>query len=270
MSPVLEKLARARSLVCVGLDSELARLPERFRSQPEPQFAFNRWIVEQTREFAGSYKLNAAFYEARGAAGMREMERTIEWLRAECPAAVTICDAKRADIGNTNRGYVEAIFDAMGFDAVTLHPYLGSEALAPFLDRADKLNIVLCRTSNPGASELQDLQMEGRPLWQHVASRVSEHWNARGNCGLVVGATWPEEMSSVRALAPELPLLVPGVGAQGGDVAAVVDAGLDERGGGLMISSSRAILFAEDPRLAARTLHEEIEAARAAVVKDAH
>ena len=270
MNPVLDKLAATGSLVCVGLDSELALLPARFRSEAEPQFAFNRWIVEQTREFAGAYKLNAAFYEARGAAGVRQMERTVEWLRAECPAAVTICDAKRADIGNTNRGYVEAIFDEMGFDAVTLHPYLGSEALAPFLERADKLNIVLCRTSNPGAGELQDLACEGRPLWQHVAARVSESWNRLGNCGLVVGATWPAEMRTVRALAPKLPLLVPGVGAQGGDVATVVRAGLDARGAGLMISSSRAILFAEDPRAAARALHAEIEAARAAVETHAH
>ena len=262
MNPVVEKFNRTGSLVCVGLDSELALLPERFLGEPEPQFAFNRWIVEETREFTGVYKINAAFYEARGAEGVREMERTVEWLRSECPDAVTICDAKRADIGNTNRGYVESVFERMGFDAITLHPYLGSEALKPFLERDDKLNIVLCRTSNPGAGELQDLALNGKPLWQHVATQVSEKWNARGNCALVVGATWPEEMRTVRALAPELPLLVPGIGAQGGDVNAVVNAGLDANGVGLMISSSRAILFAADPKAAARTLHEQIEAAR--------
>ena len=262
MNPVIAKLRRSGSLLCVGLDSEVALLPERFQAESDPQFAFNQWIVAETREFACAYKINAAFYEARGAEGVRSMERSVAWLRAECPGAVTICDAKRADIGNTNRGYAESIFDSMGFDAVTLHPYLGSEALAPFLEREDKLSIVLCRTSNPGAGELQDLVCDGLPLWQHVASAVSDRWNARGNCALVVGATWPDEMRTVRALAPELPLLVPGVGAQGGDVNAVVRAGLDSEGGGLMIASSRGILFAADPREAARTLHESIEAAR--------
>jgi orotidine-5'-phosphate decarboxylase len=222
--------------------------------------------VEQTRESAASYKLNAAFYEARGAQGVREMERTVEYLRTEVPEAVTICDAKRADIGNTNRGYVESIFDAMGFDAVTLHPYLGREALAPFLERDDKLSIVLCRTSNPGAGELQDLMVGGRPLWQRVAEQVSGEWNERGNCALVVGATWPGEMRVVREIAPEVCLLVPGIGAQGGDVRAVVEAGLDADGGGLMISSSRAIVFAESPREAARGLREEIAEACAAVM----
>ena len=262
MNPVLEKFNQTGSLLCVGLDSELALLPERFLRIPEPQFAFNRWIVEETREFAAAYKINAAFYEARGAQGVREMERTVEWLRSAAPQAVTICDAKRADIGNTNRGYVECVFDRMGFDAITLHPYLGSEALKPFLDRDDKLNIVLCRTSNPGAGELQDLALDGQPLWQHVAAHVSHTWNTHGNCALVVGATWPEEMRTLRALAPELPFLVPGIGAQGGDVDAVVTAGLDANGGGLMIASSRAILFAPDPKAAARTLYEQIETAR--------
>lgn len=261
---VMEKYcARVRatgSMVCVGLDSEVAKMPERFRAMSEPQFEFNRWVIEQTRESAASYKLNAAFYEARGAQGIREMERTVEYLRAEVAEAVTICDAKRADIGNTNRGYVESIFDAMGFDAVTLHPYLGREALAPFLEREDKLSIVLCRTSNPGAGELQDLMVGGRPLWQRIAEHVSE-WNERGNCALVVGATWPGEMRTVREIAPELCLLVPGIGAQGGDVRAVVEAGLDDSGAGLMISSSRGIVFAESPREAARELREEIAAA---------
>ena len=265
MNGVMEKFKRAGSLVCVGLDSELALLPEPFRNEAAPQFAFNSWVIEQTAEFAGAYKINAAFYEARGAADVREMERTVELLRDVAPYAVTICDAKRADIGNTNRGYVESIFDVMGFDAVTLHPYLGREALAPFLEREDKLNIVLCRTSNPGAGELQDLSIEGKPLWQHVAAHVRMHWNTRGNCALVVGATWPEEMRTIRSLAPELPFLVPGIGAQGGDLQAVLQAGLDAQGGGLMIASSRAIIFADDPRHAARTLCNQIEAARGGI-----
>lgn len=253
------------SLVCVGLDPELAKIPERFRNEEFPLFAFNRWIIEQTHSYAASYKPNMAFYEARGIHGLRELQMTMEYLRSEHPAVFTICDAKRADIGNTNRGYVTAIFDAMGFDAVTLHPYLGREALAPFLDRQDKVSIILCRTSNPGAGELQDLRFDGRPLWETVAQRVDTEWNGAGNCMLVVGATYPGEMRRIRAIAPEIPFLVPGVGAQGGDVAAVVGAGLDARGTGLLISSSRAILFSDDPAGAAQKLRDEINVAREAV-----
>jgi orotidine-5'-phosphate decarboxylase len=252
------------SLLCVGLDPEFERIPERFKSEEFPLFAFNRWIIEQTHPYAAAYKPNVAFYEARGTQGLRELELTAEYLRSEHPEVFTICDAKRGDIGNTNRGYVASIFDAMGFDAVTLHPYLGSEALTPFLERHDKVSIVLCRTSNPGAGELQDLECDGKPLWETVAMRVSSEWNAAGNCMLVVGATYPEEMRRIRSIAPEIAFLVPGVGAQGGDVAAVVAAGLDARGKGLLISSSRGIVFSDDPAGAARDLRDEINAAREA------
>ena len=252
------------SLVCVGLDPEWERIPERFKSEEWPLFAFNRLIIEQTHLYAAAYKPNMAFYEARGTRGLRELEMTMEYLRGEHPEIFTICDAKRGDIGNTNRGYVASIFDAMGFDSVTLHPYLGREALEPFLERGDKSCIVLCRTSNPGAGELQDLVCEGRPLWEVVAGHVSSEWNAAGNCMLVVGATYPDEMRRIRAIAPEVPFLVPGVGAQGGDVAAVVAAGLDARGLGLLIASSRGIVFSEDPARAARDLRDEINAAREA------
>ena len=267
MNPVIAKLEKSGSMLCVGLDPEFEKLPARFQASQTPLFDFNRWIVAETREVAASYKLNAAFYEAQGAAGVEEMARTVQWIRAEAPDAVTICDAKRADIGNTNRGYVKAVFDEMGFDAVTLHPYLGGEALAPFLEREDKLNIVLCRTSNLGAGDLQDLLCDGKPLWQQVAAKVSGEWNARGNCALVVGATWPEEMKTVRAVAADVPFLVPGIGAQGGDVSQVVRAGVDGRGGGLMISSSRGVIFAESPRVAAKSLFDEIEAARSMVAR---
>lgn len=252
------------SLLCVGLDPELDRIPERFRGKVWPLFAFNQWIIEQTHPYAAAYKPNMAFYEMRGAQGIKELELTMEYLRSEHPEIPTICDAKRGDIGNTNRGYAVSIFDVMGFDAVTLHPYLGKEALAPFLERHDKACIVLCRTSNPGAGEFQDLETGGRPLWETVAMRVSAEWNGAGNCMLVVGATYPEEMRRIRAIAPAIPFLVPGVGAQGGDVAAVVSAGLDAQGKGLLISSSRRILFSEDPAAAARDLRDEINAARKA------
>src|SRR5664279_2496120 len=148
------------SLLCVGLDSALDKLPERFRADEHPQFAFNRWIIKQTHSFASAYKPNIAFYEARGDQGLRDLKLTLDYLREQHPDIFTICDAKRADIGSTNAGYVEAIFDWLGFDAVTLHPYLGREALAPFLERRDRACIILCRTSNPGAGELQDLLIE--------------------------------------------------------------------------------------------------------------
>ena len=254
----------AGSLLCVGLDPEFDRLPAHFKSKERPLLAFNRWIIEQTHPYAAAYKPNMAFYEARGAQGLKELDMTMEYLRSEHPEIPTICDAKRGDIGNSNRGYAVSIFDAMGFDAVTLHPYLGKEALAPFLERRDKVCIVLCRTSNPGAGEFQDLESGGRPLWETVALRVSAEWNAAGNCMLVVGATCPDEMKRIRAIAPEIPFLVPGVGAQGGDVAAVVSAGLNAQGKGLLINSSRAILFSEIPAVSARDLRDEINAARKA------
>jgi len=253
------------SLVCVGLDSEIDRIPSRFSGEDFPQLVFNRWIIDQTAEHAAAIKPNMAFYEARGARGWDELHMTMEYLRAHHPEIVTVCDAKRADIGNTNRGYVTAIFDEMGFDAVTLHPYLGREALAPFLERTDKACIILCRTSNPGAGEFQDLDVDGIPLWQAVAEKVDRDWNSNGNCMLVVGATYPEEMRTIRAIAPSLTFLVPGVGAQGGDVGAVVAAGLDADDRGLIISSSRGIIFSEDPGGAARELRDEINAAREAV-----
>jgi orotidine-5'-phosphate decarboxylase len=268
MSVALAKLERRveaiGSLVCVGLDPEMERIPWRFRAEMLPLFAFNRWIIEQTHSYAAAYKPNMAFFEARGTQGLTELELTMEYLRSEHPGIFTVCDAKRGDIGNTNRGYATSIFDAMGFDAVTLHPYLGREALAPFLERRDKVSIILCRTSNAGAGEFQDLVSEGRPLWEMVARRVSTEWNGAENCMLVVGATYPDEMRRIRAVAPAVPFLVPGVGAQGGDVAAVVSAGKDAEGGGLLISSSRGILFSEDPAAAARALRDEIQAAREA------
>lgn len=266
MNAIAQKLKRrvdeANSLLCVGIDPDFEKLPSKYRGHGDPQQRFGQWVIDQTAEFAAAIKLNAAFYEARGAEGVAEMERTIEYARARYPELVTICDAKRADIGNTNKGYVEAIFDRMGFDAVTLHPYLGREALEPFLSRRDKMCIVLCRTSNAGAGEFQDLDVNGKPLWLRVAERVSSEWDVDGNCALVVGATYPQEMRRIRDAAPTTTMLVPGVGAQGGDVQAVVQAGLDAEGAGMLIAASRSILFSEDPGAAARALRDEINVAR--------
>jgi orotidine-5'-phosphate decarboxylase len=255
------RMAAAGSMLCVGLDSDVARLPARFAREDGPQFAFNRSIIEATLPYVAAYKPNLAFYEARGAAGWGELAETMALLRALAPDVFTIADAKRADIGSTNAGYVTGLFDELGFDAVTLHPYLGREALSPFLERADKAAIVLCRTSNPGAGELQDLEVDGVPLWEVVATRVRDDWNKAGNCMLVVGATYPAELARVRQLCPDLAFLVPGVGAQGGDAEAVVEAGLDASGGGLLINASRSIIFADDPGARAMKLRDQVRAA---------
>lgn len=252
------------SLLCVGLDPEHERIPlDVFGAGGrDPVVTFCARIVELTAEYACAFKLNTAFFEARGSAGWSEMESVMSMLHQQCPDHFLICDAKRADIGNTNRGYVQAVFDGLGADAITLHPYLGAEALAPFLEREDKASIVLCRTSNAGAGELQDLVVHGKRLWEHTAARVAGSWNARGNCMLVVGATWPDEMRRIREIAPEMTFLVPGVGAQGGDIEKTVQAGLRADGKGLVISSSRAIMYADDPAAVARDTRDAINQAR--------
>jgi len=246
------------SLLCVGLDADFEKLPPAFKKKEFPQFEFNKFIIEQTVEFAAAFKPNAAFYEARGEQGIKELKMTMDYLWEKYSDVFTIYDAKRADIGNTNNGYVVSIFDWLGFDAVTLHPYLGSEALKPFLDRADKASIILCRTSNPGAGELQDLIMDGKKVWQVVAEKVVSTWNKNNNCMLVVGATYPEEMKTIRSLVGDMTFLVPGIGAQGGDVEATVKAGINSEKLGMIISSSRGIIFAQNPAEEAKKLRDEI------------
>lgn len=253
---------KINSLLCVGLDPDFEKLPEEFKKKDFPQFEFNKWIIGQTKEFAAAYKPNAAFYEARGNQGIAELKMTMDYLRAEYSDIFTILDAKRTDIGNTNNGYVTEIFDWLGFDAVTLHPYLGREALQPFLDRTDRVSIILCRTSNPGAREIQDLAVDSKPLWQVVAQKVVETWNQNHNCMLVVGATYPEEMKAVRSLAGDMTFLVPGVGAQGGEVGPAVKAGLNSQKLGMIINSSRSIIFAQDPKTQAQKLRDEINRCR--------
>lgn len=262
LSLALQKLEdrsqAVNSLVCVGLDTSLELIPNRFAQAQHPLFAFNRWIIDQTHDLVAAYKPNLAFYEARGSAGWLQLELTMQYLREKHPSIFTIADAKRADIGSTNQGYVTAIFDTLGFDAVTLHPYLGQEALQPFLDRKDKAHIILCRTSNPGAGELQDVISDGQPLWRRVAQLVSESWNTHSNCMLVVGATYPEELRQVREVVGTMPLLIPGIGAQGGDLHQVLTNGLSGDGG-LLISSSRSIIYSDDPRESAQQLRDEIK-----------
>jgi orotidine-5'-phosphate decarboxylase len=269
MNPILRKYEQRveaiQSLLCIGLDPVITLIPERFLAAEFPLFKFNKWIIDQTAPCTAAYKPNSAFYEGHGAKGIIQLELTVEYLRSSYPEIVTICDAKRGDNSNTNKSYVEAIFDRMNFDCVTLHPYLGQEALAPFLDRRDKACIILCRTSNPGAAEFQDILSNGHPLWQTVADHVANKWDVDGNCMLVVGATYPDEMRRIRAIAPNITFLVPGVGAQGGDIAAVLAAGLNADGRGLIISSSREIIYSSNPATAAAALRDVINAAKEAI-----
>lgn len=253
-----ERVDTVNSLVCVGIDSDISKLPDRFLKKENPQFEFNKFIIEQTHMHASAFKANIAFYEARGDQGIRELKMTMDYIRAAYPDILLICDAKRADIGNTNEGYVEGIFDWLGFDAITLHPYLGEEALKPFLDRKDKGCIILCRTSNPGAGEFQDLLSNGKPLWHIVAEKVKGQWNNNHNCMLVVGATYPGEMKVIRSLVGDMTFLVPGIGAQGGSVEAIVPVGKNNIGKGMIINSSRGIIFSENPYDQAKKLKEEV------------
>ena len=253
-----QRAADIDSLVCVGLDSDISRLPLRFGEQAWPQLAFNRHIIEQTAAFAAAFKFNMAFYEANGAEGWRQLALSLAHLQKHHPDILSICDAKRSDIGSTSAAYAQAIFDQLGFDAVTLNPYLGRDALQPFLDYADKASIIICRTSNAGSGEWQNLQAGEGPLWHIVAERVASEWNSSQNCMLVAAATYPDEMAQIRALVGDMTLLVPGIGAQGGDLEAAVTAGLNRHGRGLIINSSRGIIFADHPAQAAETHRDHI------------
>jgi len=246
---MLQKKHTEGKFVCVGLDSDYQKIPESLKrlGVEEAIVKFNQAIINETGGIVCAYKPNIAFYEAYGNEGFSALQRTIRYIHRTCDVPV-ILDAKRADIGNTNEGYVREIFDLLDADAVTVHPYLGKEAIMPFLGRKDKGIFTLCLTSNPGAHEFQKLPVDGtgiiEPLYQYVARRVANDWNKNGNCGLVVGATYPEELQRVRMIVGDMPILIPGVGAQGGDVAKTVAAGKDSEGGGMIINSSRGIIFA--------------------------
>lgn len=236
-------IKRKRSLLCVGLDTELHRLPRRFRDQHDGVRAFNHAVVQATHDLAVAYKLNLAFYEANGAAGWRDLESTVAYIRSVGNCLI-IADAKRGDIGNTARKYAEAFFDHLDFDAVTVAPYMGSDSITPFLGRPGKWAIVLAVTSNEGAMDFQFLPVEDgeQVLFERVMQRMAE-LGSPDELMFVAGATRPELLQQARAMAPHHFFLVPGVGAQGGDLQAVLQAGLNPDGG-LLINSSRGILYA--------------------------
>jgi orotidine-5'-phosphate decarboxylase len=250
----IEKLSnivrKSNSLLCIGLDPDPTLMPERMGV-----FEFNKAIIDATADLVCAYKPQFAFYEALGEEGMDALRRTIKYIPRDI---LSIADAKRGDIGNTSRAYAQAIFSDLNCDAATINPYLGFDSIEPFIQYRDKGVFILCRTSNPGAKDFQSLLCQiddgTRPLFEIVAIKARE-WNTYGNIGLVMGATYPEELKHIRQSNPEMPLLIPGIGAQGGDIALTVRYGIDAKGERAIINSSRQILYAsrnKDFAIAAR------------------
>jgi orotidine-5'-phosphate decarboxylase len=281
----------AQTLLCVGLDGELERLPpsvvggqtgllslddERAGSSVEGSLvSFHQAIIDATADQVCAFKPNSAFFEAHGPAGIRALIRLIAYIHARYPSVPVLLDAKRGDISSTSAAYARAAFDVCDADGITVQPYLGGEALTPFLERRERGVFIVCRTSNPGSSELQDLRVPrtdgtgDEPLYMALARRVADEWNANANCGLVMGATYPSDLAQVRAVVGDLPLLVPGIGTQGGDLEATLRAGLDSQGYGLVISASRSVIyassdldFAQAARHQAKQLNQEINRLR--------
>jgi orotidine-5'-phosphate decarboxylase len=258
--------ALTTSLVCVGLDPDLTKFPNDLGPEATQLHAFDRRVIDATYDIAAAYKPQIAFYSALGAEN--QLASTIRYIRERAPHALIILDAKRGDIGNTAEAYAREAFDRYGADAVTVNPYMGEDSVRPFLARPDHGALILCRTSNPGGKDFQNLILDGLPLYRHVARRATGPWNEFDNVMLVVGATCPAEMAELRAAHPRVTFLVPGIGAQSGDLKAVLAAGLDAQGMGLLISASRSIIYAGGGtataiRAAAAQLHQEINSERA-------
>ncbi len=239
---VNEQISAKRSLLCVGLDSDPAKIPKIFRSMERPVLEFNRSVIRATREHAVAYKINTAFYEARGIEGLRDMQETLENLPCE---SLSIADAKRADIGNTSEKYAQAFFDHWNFDALTVAPYMGHDSIEPFFDYEQKLIFVLCLTSNPGSADFEEKQLQSGPaLYESVLGKVQE-WDRSGNAGIVVGATKSSQLRKIRTDAPGLFFLIPGVGAQGGSLQESAALGVDKDRQGALVNVSRGIIYPE-------------------------
>lgn len=237
-----DQIRQKQSYLCVGLDADYSRLPKHLLEEKDPVFAFNKQIIDATQDLCVAYKPNLAFYEARGAAGWESLRKTLAYIP---DTHFTIADAKRGDIGNTSRLYAQAFFGELGFDAVTVAPYMGVDSVQPFLEFEGKWVILLALTSNKGSQDFQlNRQEDGQPLYEKVMRRA-QTWGQPGNLMFVVGATHPEKFAEIRAIAPEHFLLVPGIGAQGGDLAAVTKHGANADVG-LLVNSSRGIIFASD------------------------
>ena len=282
MMTFTDKLAGAErandSMLCIGLDPDPTRFPEPMKDDPSRIFDFCRSIVDATRDLVIAYKPQIAYFAANRAE--EQLERLIAHVHQCAPDVPVILDAKRGDMGSTAEQYAREVFDRYGADAVTLSPFLGFDSIEPYLRHAGKGVILICRTSNPGGADLQEQVLaSGERLYEHIARLAAGPWNTNGQVGLVVGATFPAEIARVRQLAPQLPLLIPGIGAQGGDAAATVRAGWRGEGGAttapIIVSSSRAVLYPADARgadfavasrRAAVAARDELRAARLAKV----
>ncbi len=236
-------IRRNDSLLCVGLDPDVTKFPDELKGRPDAIFEFCKAIIDATASYACAFKPQIAYFAGIGAED--QLQAICDYLKSTHPDIPIVLDAKRGDIGATAEQYAREAFERYRADAVTVNPYMGFDSVEPYLEWQDRGVIVLCRTSNPGGSDLQFLEVDGKPLYQHVARLVADKWNRNGQCGLVVGATFPQEIAQVRAIVGDMPLLVPGIGAQGGDIEATVKAGQTADGAGMMINSSRAILYAK-------------------------
>jgi len=264
----LEKLDQAvklnNSLLCLGLDIDLSRIPKFLLNKDDPIFTFNKAIIDETRDLVCAYKPNIAFYEMYGIYGLESLIKTIEYLHGDVPV---ILDAKRGDIGHTSAAYAKSLFEIYKADAATVSPYLGHDSIEPFLEYKDKGIFVLCLTSNPGSKDFQMLG-DGEPLYKIVARKVKE-WNTSSNLGLVVGATNPHELKEIRTLVGDMPILIPGVGTQGGDLQYSVKNGVNKKGQRAIINAGRSIIYASDredfareAKLFARRMKDDINSFR--------
>jgi orotidine-5'-phosphate decarboxylase len=258
----VEKLIDAsrknNSLVCVGLDTDAEKMPKFLLGEDDSTFAFNQKIIDATSDLVCAYKPNIAFYEALGSKGWDALKKTCEVIPEDIPI---ILDAKRGDIGNTAKMYAKAFFDVLKVDAVTVSPYMGKDAILPFLEYEEKCALILCLTSNEGAKDFQLSLIDGKPLYEIVAKKVMS-WNKKGNCGLVVGATYPEQLKKVREIASTLPILIPGIGAQAGEIESTVKFGTDKNGDLAIINSSRSILYASSEEDFAQAARKETQRLR--------
>jgi orotidine-5'-phosphate decarboxylase len=239
---LFQLIKKKQSFLCVGLDTDLALIPQHLLKYPDPVFEFNKQIIDATIDVAIAYKPNFAFYESRGVAGWQSLERTMEYLNKFKDEAFSIADAKRGDIGNTSKMYAQSILGHMDFDSVTVAPYMGEDSVKPFLEYEDKWVILLGLTSNKGSADFQFLESNGKRLYEHVITKA-QTWASADRLMFVVGATHPEEFKNIRALAPDNFLLVPGIGAQGGDMEGTLNNGLNSMGG-LIINNTRQVIYA--------------------------
>lgn len=251
----------SNSLVCVGLDSDINKIPKFLLENQYPLYEFNKRIIDTTKNLVCAYKLNIAFYEMLGIKGIKSLQKTIKIIPRKIPV---IIDAKRGDIGNTAEAYAKAIFETIGCDATTVNPYMGYDSVKPFLEYKDKGIMILCRTSNEGARDFQDLICI-KPLYQIIAEKVKK-WNEYGNCGIVAGATFPEELKIVRNIVgSEMPILIPGIGAQSGEIEKVVRFGTNLEGKMAIINSSRAIIYSSSDENFAQAAREQTSILREAI-----